>query len=170
MDWETEVTQSRVFSDYGLGETTTPLPFEARQMLESAGPVSNGKVTVFDSVELNASTRPMQPPTVKPGTLCPLHTLSGPQHASSVSVSPTKAPPQLPPSSSVAATFSSAAVHCRINCVSFDPRIFPSVPTEQIASVVDTGLKASTLVSVVPQTSSGSRSRLRGSPPVIRKG
>jgi hypothetical protein len=41
---------------YGVGETTTPLPLDARQMLESAGPVSNGNVIVFDSVELKAST------------------------------------------------------------------------------------------------------------------
>jgi hypothetical protein len=112
----------------------------------------------------------MQLPIVKPGTMAPVQTLSGPQQASRVLVRPTKAPPQLPPSSSVVFTFKSAAVHCRISCVSCEPRILPSVPTEQIASVVETSLPAATLVRVVPQTSSGRRSRLRGSLPVIRKG
>jgi len=160
------------------GETTVPLPLDARQMLESAGPVSNGNVTVFNSVELKASTWSMQLPSVKPGTVAPVQTLSASQQASSSSVSPagmigppwTNAPAQLPPSCSVAFTFKRAAVHWRINCVSCWPRILPSVPTEQMASVVETVLPAATLVRVVPQTSSGRRSRLRGSVPVIRKG
>jgi hypothetical protein len=147
-------------------------------MLESAGPVLKGNVTVLSSVELKASTWSMQEPMVKPGTVAPVQTLSPSQQASSSAVSPSgmippsgrNAPAQLPPNSSVAATFKNAAVHWRINCVSCGPRILPSVPTEQMASVVETGLPAATLVKEVPQTSSGSRSRLRGSLPVMRKG
>src|SRR5262249_8151278 len=125
---------------------------------------------------LKASSRPLQLSTVNPGTVAPVQTLSPSQQALSVSAKPTKAPVQLPlsfcvsPSCSVAATFKSAAVHWRISCVSLGPRILPSVPTEQSASVVETVLPAITLVSGVPQTSSGSRLRLRGSLPVIRNG
>jgi hypothetical protein len=139
-------------------------------MLESAGPVLNGNVIVFDSVELNASIRSMQLPTVKPGTVAPVQTLSPSQQASRLVARSRKAPSQLPPSSLVAATFRSAEVHCRMSCVSCGPRILPSVPTEQSASVVETVLPAAVLVSGVPQTSSGSRSRLRGSLPVMRNG
>src|SRR5262249_56808485 len=146
-------------------------------MLESPGPGSNGKLTVFDSVLLKASTCVMHVSTVKPGTVAPVQTLSPSQHASSRLESPAgtaglpagNAPAQLPSSSIVAATLSRAEVHWRINCVSCEPRILTSVTTQQIASVVDVTFPAAAVGRDVPQTGSVSRSRLGGSLPVMRK-